>query len=132
MEVFQLHSSRKAFSMTTLSLRARLRRALADDAARRPPPPVATVSAAGTLAPTPPPATAMPNAPLRLTDDQLSAVMRAAEPLAVGNRDGFLRDVAAALQGRELGDGDVYRVVAQVQRRYWDPPIVAAGPRWER
>jgi hypothetical protein len=30
--------------------------------------------------------------------------------------------VAAALQGQELGDGTVYRVVALVQRRYYDPP----------
>jgi hypothetical protein len=40
-------------------------------------------------------------------------VLRAAEPLAVGDRDAFLRDVAAALQGQELGGGAVYRVIAQ-------------------
>jgi hypothetical protein len=59
----------------------------------------------------------MPNGPLCLTDDQLTAVLRAAEPLAVGDRDAFLRDVAAALQGQEVGDGAVYRTIAQVQRR---------------
>jgi hypothetical protein len=31
-------------------------------------------------------------------------VLRAAEPLAVGDRDAFLQDVAAALQGQELRD----------------------------
>jgi hypothetical protein len=67
-----------------------------------------------------------------LTDDQLAAVMRAAEPLAVGDRDAFLRDVAAALQGQELGDGAVYRTVAQAHRKYYDPPLVTAGPRWGR
>jgi hypothetical protein len=29
-------------------------------------------------------------------------MLRAAEPLAVSDRDAFLRDVAAALQGQEL------------------------------
>jgi hypothetical protein len=74
----------------------------------------------------------IPSGPLRLTDDQLAAVLRAAEPLAVGDRGAFLQDVAAALQGQELGDGTVYRVVAQVQRKYCDPPLVTAGPRWGR
>jgi hypothetical protein len=60
--------------------------------------------------------------PLRLTDSQLDAIFRAAQPLPVGDRDAFLRDVAAALQGRwEIGDGDVYRVLAEVQRRHHDP-----------
>jgi hypothetical protein len=62
--------------------------------------------------------------PLRLTDDQLTAVLRAATPLATGDRDAFLRDVAAALQGREVGDGEVYRTIARVQQRYYDPPIL--------
>jgi hypothetical protein len=70
--------------------------------------------------------------PLRLTDDQLAAVLRAAEPLAVGDRGAFLQDVAAALQGQELGDGAVYRTIAQVQRRYYDPPILGPEPRWGR
>jgi hypothetical protein len=66
--------------------------------------------------------------PLRLSDDQLAAVLRAAEPLAIGDRGAFLQDVAAALQGQELGDGVVYRTIAQVQRRYYDPPILTSGP----
>jgi hypothetical protein len=41
-------------------------------------------------------------APLRLTDEQLDAVFRAARPLRVQDRDAFLQDVAAALQGRSL------------------------------
>ena len=79
---------------------------------------------------TPAPAS-VPTGPLRLTDDQLTAVLRAAEPLAVGDRGAFLQEVAAALNGQELGDGMVYRVVAQVQRRYYDPPILHE-PRWGR
>jgi hypothetical protein len=46
--------------------------------------------------------------PIRLTDSQLDAVLAAARPLRVADRDAFLQDVAAALQGRsEIGDGDV-------------------------
>jgi hypothetical protein len=74
----------------------------------------------------------MPKGPLRLTDDQLAAVLRAAEPLAIGDRGAFLQNVAAALQGQELGDGTVYRTVAQVQRKYYDPPILGPEPRWGR
>jgi hypothetical protein len=54
-------------------------------------------------------------------------VLRAAEPLAVGDRDAFLQDVATALQGRELGDGAVYRAITQAQRKYYDPAILSAG-----
>jgi hypothetical protein len=62
-------------------------------------------------------------APIRLTDAQLDAVLAAARPLRVVDRDAFLQDVAAALQGRpDLGDGDVYRAIADVQRRHHDPP----------
>ena len=117
--------------MTMLpSPRARLHRWLADDAARRTPlPPVAVAPvAAGSasiarrrISPAP------DSGPLALTDEQLTAVMHAAEPLAVGDRDAFLRDVAAALRGRQLGDGMVYRTIAQVQRHY-DPPVLTAGP----
>ena len=65
--------------MTTLSPRARLRRALTDDAARR--------SSPITVAPIARSATVMRrrfnpvmlNGPLRLTDDQLTAVLRATE-----------------------------------------------------
>jgi hypothetical protein len=32
------------------------------------------------------------------------------------------------LQGQEVGDGAVYRTIAQVQRRHYDPPIMTAGP----
>jgi hypothetical protein len=114
--------------MTMLRPRARLHRAIADDAAGRSSPiTVASIARSATVMrrrrfnP-------MPNGPLHLTDDQLAAVLRAAEPLAVGDRDAFLQDIAAALRGQELGDGAVYRVIAEVQRRYYDPPIMTAGP----
>jgi hypothetical protein len=31
------------------------------------------------------------------------------------------------LQGRELGDGVIHRVVVEKQRRYWDPPLTHPG-----
>jgi hypothetical protein len=59
--------------------------------------------------------------PLALTDEQLSAVYAAAEPLVPADRSLFLQDVAAELDGKELGDG---RVVREVQRRYFHPPTL--------
>ena len=51
--------------------------------------------------------------PIALSDDQLHTVMRAAGVLNVADRDDFLRTVAHALAGRELGDGIVARVCAE-------------------
>jgi hypothetical protein len=114
-----------------------LQQALAEEACWRRPLRVTVASAVGSATATPATAldsasASMPDGPLRLTDDQLAAVLRAAEPLAVGDRGAFLQDVAAALQGQELGDGTVYRAIAQAQRRYYDPPILTPGSRWER
>jgi hypothetical protein len=56
---------------------------------------------------------------LALTDAQLDAIHRAAWPLSPADRGAFLEAVAAALaQERTLGDGVVYRVAMQVQRRF--------------
>jgi hypothetical protein len=52
-------------------------------------------------------------APLRLTDEQLGIVMRAAEPLASADRGSFLEAVAGELQGQEIGDGIVARICAK-------------------
>jgi hypothetical protein len=49
--------------------------------------------------------------PVRLTDDELSAVMLACQPLAPEARDGFLQAVAASLQTcGEVGPGVVHQV----------------------
>jgi hypothetical protein len=60
--------------------------------------------------------------PIALTDLQLTAVFDAARPLPRASRDAFLLDLAAALQGQELGDGTVFRLIREVQRRHFDPP----------
>jgi hypothetical protein len=62
-------------------------------------------------------------APIALTDAQLDAVFSAARPLAVASRDAFLLDLAVVLQEQEnLGDGAVFRVIREVQRKHFDPP----------
>jgi hypothetical protein len=62
--------------------------------------------------------------PLAFTDAQLDAIHRAAWPLAPADRSAFLEAVAQALQQeRVIGDGVVYRVAMQTQRRFWTPPI---------
>jgi hypothetical protein len=63
--------------------------------------------------------------PIRLTDDQLATINRIAAPLAPADRSHFLRDVAEALNGHELGDGIVTRVAAAMQGRYLRPPDTA-------
>ena len=59
--------------------------------------------------------------PIRLTDDELDAVMTAA--IAVERRYAFLQQVAAELRNCEIGPGLVHRIVAQVQREFFDPPL---------
>ena len=71
---------------------------------------------------------------LSLSDEELDAVMRAAFPLQPRDRDAFLKDVANALQGHELGPGLLHRIVCEVQRRYWDPPLQSdnGGSKYRR
>ena len=74
-----------------------------------------------------------PAAPLRLTDDQMDAVMRAAEPLVRVDRGPFLEAVAGELQGQEIGDGLVARVCARLQRLWLMPRTTAHGVgKWQR
>ena len=62
--------------------------------------------------------------PLSFTDLDLDVIIRSAAPLEPEMRSAFIEAVADALQGRELGDGDVARACVGVQRRYWSPPII--------
>ena len=66
--------------------------------------------------------------PLALSDSQLETVMRAAGVLNIYDRDEFLRAVAHELAGRELGDGIVGRVCAELQKRFWRPPEIDGKP----
>jgi hypothetical protein len=65
--------------------------------------------------------------PIALTDEQLDAIMRACQPLQPADRGPFLEAVAAALQGRVIGDGTVYLAIAAAQRQHRDPPVAAGG-----
>jgi len=66
--------------------------------------------------------------PLRLTDDELDAVFRAARPIAVRDRDDFLKCVADQLSTcAEIGPGAVNRAVRVAQRLFFDPPDLSHG-----
>jgi len=64
--------------------------------------------------------------PPHFSDAQLDALMRVAAPLP-RDRKPFLEDVARALNGHAIGDGNLYRVAVECQRRYWDPPLTHPG-----
>src|SRR5215470_17051573 len=64
--------------------------------------------------------------PLRLSDDELDAVMLAARPLRPHDRDSFLQEVATALAGcSEIGPGTVAKACRAAQRKFFDPPALA-------
>jgi hypothetical protein len=65
--------------------------------------------------------------PIRLSDSEIDAVMRAAQPLEPSRRDAFLQQVAAALQGRQIGPGLVHRICAEAQRAHFDPPDLSGN-----
>jgi hypothetical protein len=61
--------------------------------------------------------------PLKLSDDELTALYRAAQPIAPHLRDAFLQDLADELRRYpEIGPGIIYRAIATLQRKYFDPP----------
>jgi hypothetical protein len=66
--------------------------------------------------------TILPDAPPAFSDEQITAIMNAAQPLAPGDRAAFLEAVVAALDGRAIGDGAVFRAIRAVQGRYLDVP----------
>jgi hypothetical protein len=64
---------------------------------------------------------------LRLTDQQISAIMAAARPLERGHREAFLEEVAAMLQKYpEVGDGQLHQLLREVQRKHFDAPLSTA------
>jgi hypothetical protein len=68
--------------------------------------------------------------PLAFTDEQIDALLRAATPIPPGDRSSFLEAVVAALDGRVLGDGAVFRAIREIQGRYLNPSErLPPGPR---
>jgi hypothetical protein len=70
--------------------------------------------------------------PIALTDAQLAMITAAAKPLHARDRTPFLEAVAAPLNGVELGDGVVMRIVRETQRAFWRAPELAADDRQRR
>jgi hypothetical protein len=61
--------------------------------------------------------------PISLSDAELSAIMAAARPLQIHQRDAFLRDIATELAALPvIGDGALHRIITMVQRRHFDAP----------
>jgi hypothetical protein len=62
--------------------------------------------------------------------------MAAARPLSPKARGQFLEAVAARLQEvKTIGDGAVFRTVAEVQQKFFDPPDLgraAGSSKWSR
>jgi hypothetical protein len=58
---------------------------------------------------------------VRLSDSELAQLFDAAKPLLPAVRDEFLAEVAKALEGKDVGDGELHRLLRDVQRRY--PPL---------
>ena len=66
----------------------------------------------------------------KLSEDQVDAILQAARPLPPADREAFFQDVTDALADLDdLGDGVVYRVTRDVQRKYWNPPAINHAPR---
>jgi hypothetical protein len=66
-----------------------------------------------------------PSPPIALSDDQLTIIMHAAQPLAPTDRAAFLVLVAARLRGVDVsGDGLVSRVCREAFREFWDAPVL--------
>jgi hypothetical protein len=56
---------------------------------------------------------------LRLTDHDFDRLMQAAKPVAMPDRDAFLKDIAAELGKHEVvGPGLLHRIIGEVERRY--------------
>jgi hypothetical protein len=74
---------------------------------------------------------------ISLTDEQLDAVLAAARPLAVEDRDPFIRAIAHELEQHNgsIGPGTVHRCIRDVQKRFFDPPDFTGSAgigKWDR
>jgi hypothetical protein len=67
--------------------------------------------------------------PISLTDDQLSTVMKAAEPLDPARRSAFLVALASMLRSepQPVGDGSLGRAIRALQHEFRDPMCVGTS-----
>jgi len=72
--------------------------------------------------------------PVSLSDDELSAIMRACDPLPPDRRGAFVQEVARMLGAcGEIGPGSVFRVIRDVQKQFFVAPDLSRGrdcSRW--
>jgi hypothetical protein len=61
--------------------------------------------------------------PISLSDIAMAQLMAACRPLPAVDRTRFLQLVAERLNGkREVGDGEIFRLIREAQRAVFDPP----------
>ena len=66
----------------------------------------------------------------RLTDRQQSAVLRAANPLEAYQREAFITALSLLLKNHnEIGDGELFRILRELQREHYDFPSMTAESR---
>jgi hypothetical protein len=72
--------------------------------------------------------------PLRLSDEQLTELMRLSRPLQPQCRDAFLRILAHELRDRaDVGDGELFRVAREIIRsnHLFEAPNLGSG-HWHK
>jgi hypothetical protein len=74
--------------------------------------------------------------PIKMTDEQMSALLAASHPLPPDSRSAFLEHCARELARLPIvGDGVLHRVIMQVQREHFDPPdlsVSGIGSKYRR
>jgi hypothetical protein len=71
--------------------------------------------------------------PIAVSDDQLSQIMAALEPLQPGERSAVLAKLADHLRAMpEVGDGALFRLLKELVRQVWRPPASTSGPQSHR
>jgi hypothetical protein len=76
-----------------------------------------------------------PAKPFGVDDLSYDQILAAARPLAPGPRDAFLQEIAETLRrsGPPQGEGELFRLCRETQRKYWDPPFeVGNGSKYSR
>jgi hypothetical protein len=69
---------------------------------------------------------------MHLTDAQVTAIIHASRPLQAHEQTAFLTALAALLAWRnKIGDGQLWRVLRDLQREYFVPPPDAETGRLE-
>jgi hypothetical protein len=60
---------------------------------------------------------------ISFTDEQLNQIFVAAGPLPVAERSAFLESVGFYFRDRlTVGDGELFRALRQLQRKFMEPP----------